>query len=175
MAAALRGALVLIATMTPDAAEAQADVSGPAPKGGNGSGDNAAELAKKLQNPVADLISAPIQNNWDFGIGPADAMRYTANVQPVIPFSLNQGWNLITRTIMPFIHAESPVPGGSDAGGSGDIVQSDSVITALRSAVAISAIETGNAYAPCSRMRYRASSKVARMRRGRLLRHGGLW
>ncbi|MGH8584930.1 MAG: transporter [Gammaproteobacteria bacterium] len=124
MAAALKGALVLIATIPSDAAEAQADVSGPAPKGGNGSGDNAAELAKKLQNPVADLISAPIQNNWDFGIGPADAMRYTVNVQPVIPFSLNQGWNLITRTIMPFIHAESPVPGGSDAGGSGDIVQS---------------------------------------------------
>ena len=44
----------------------------------------AAELAKKLQNPVASLISVPIQNNWDFGIGPADAMRYTVNIQPVI-------------------------------------------------------------------------------------------
>ena len=52
---------------------------------------NAAELAKKLQNPVADLISVPIQNNWDFGIGPEDAMRYTANIQPVIPFSLERG------------------------------------------------------------------------------------
>ena len=83
-----------------------------------------AELAKKLQNPVASLISVPIQNNWDFGIGPANAMRYTANVQPVIPFSLNDDWNLITRTIVPVIHAESPVAGGDDKSGLGDIVQS---------------------------------------------------
>ena len=86
--------------------------------------DDAAELAKKLQNPIASLISVPIQNNWDFGIGPADAMRYTANIQPVIPFSLSEHWNLITRTIMPVIYAESPVKGGSDHSGFGDITQS---------------------------------------------------
>src|SRR6266536_4047828 len=84
----------------------------------------AAELAKKLQNPVASLIQVPIQNNWDFGIGSANAMRYTANVQPVVPLSLNEDWNLITRTIVPFIYAESPVAGGSDKAGLGDIVQS---------------------------------------------------
>jgi len=83
-----------------------------------------AELAKKLQNPVASLISVPIQNNWDFGIGEANAMRYTANVQPVIPFSLTEDWNLITRTIVPVIYAESPVQGGRDAWGLGDVVQS---------------------------------------------------
>jgi hypothetical protein len=86
--------------------------------------DNSAELAKKLQNPVADLISVPLQNNWDFGIGPAEAMRYTVNIQPVIPFSLTKDWNLITRTIMPVIYAESPVPGGDDRAGLGDILQS---------------------------------------------------
>ncbi len=83
-----------------------------------------AELAKKLQNPVASLISLPIQNNWDFGIGSANATRYTANIQPVIPFSLGDDWNLITRTIVPVIYAESPVKGGSDKSGLGDIVQS---------------------------------------------------
>ena len=62
---------------------------------------SSAELAKKLQNPVASLISVPLQSNWDFGIGSANAMRYTLNVQPVIPFSLNAEWNLITRTIIP--------------------------------------------------------------------------
>ena len=83
-----------------------------------------AELAKKLQNPIASLISVPIQNNWDFGIGSANAMKYTANIQPVIPFSLSQDWNLITRTIMPLIYAESPTKGGTDHSGFGDITQS---------------------------------------------------
>lgn len=92
--------------------------------GAGGAAEDAAELAKKLQNPVASLISVPIQNNWDFGIGPADAMRYTANVQPVIPFSLNKDWKLITRTIVPVIYAESPVKGGDSTYGLGDITQS---------------------------------------------------
>ncbi len=83
-----------------------------------------AELAMKLQNPVADLISVPLQNNWDFGNGPAKAMRYTANVQPVIPFSLTKDWLLITRTIVPIIYAESRVQGGDDKFGLGDILQS---------------------------------------------------
>ena len=66
-----------------------------------------AELAKKLQNPVASLISVPIQNNWDFGIGPAHAMQYTANIQPVIPISISDDWNLIIRTIVPVIYQEA--------------------------------------------------------------------
>ena len=86
--------------------------------------ESSEELAKKLQNPVANLISVPLQSNWDFGIGRASAMRYTLNVQPVIPFSLGKDWNLITRTIVPFIHAESPVSGGDSHGGTGDITQS---------------------------------------------------
>ena len=51
-------------------------------------------------------------------------MHYTADIQPVIPFKLNDDINLITRTIVPIIHAESPVPGGSSISGIGDIVQS---------------------------------------------------
>ena len=96
--------------------------------GGGGAADDAktqaAELAKKLQNPVAALISVPIQNNWDFGIGPANAMKYTANVQPVIPITLNEDWNLISRTILPVIYAESPTVGGSSKTGLGDVLQS---------------------------------------------------
>jgi hypothetical protein len=103
---------------------AEENVSEAAPEQTKASGDSEAELAKKLQNPIANLISAPIQNNWDFGIGSANAMRYTVNVQPVIPFSIGEDWNLITRTIMPIVHAESPVPDGSDSGGLSDIVQS---------------------------------------------------
>ena len=83
-----------------------------------------AELAKKLQNPVANLIRMPFQNNWDFGIGPKNAMRYTLNFQPVIPFSLNDDWNLITRTILPYIYEQAPANGLGDKGGLGDTLQS---------------------------------------------------
>jgi len=94
--------------------------------GGSGEEETAreAELAKATVNPVAAVITVPIQNNWDFGIGAADAMRYTANVQPVIPIALDKDWNVIVRTIMPLIYAESPQPGGSDRNGLGDILQS---------------------------------------------------
>jgi len=96
--------------------------------GGGSSGedvkDQEAELAKKLNNPVASLISVPIQNNWDFGIGSANAMKYTANIQPVIPVSITEDWNVIVRTILPVIYAESPVPGGANHSGLGDTTQS---------------------------------------------------
>ena len=69
--------------------------------------DQEADLAKKLQNPVANLISVPLQNNWDFGIGPASAMKYTCNIQPVVPVSISDHWNLIIRTILPVIYAEA--------------------------------------------------------------------
>jgi len=61
-------------------------------------------LAKKTQNPVADLISVPFQNNFNFSAGPNDATIYNLNVQPVIPIHLTEDWNLITRTIMPIIN-----------------------------------------------------------------------
>ena len=87
-------------------------------------GSDPADLAKQLANPISSLISLPLQANWDFGIGVNDATRFTLNVQPVIPVELNDDWNLIIRTILPVIDAESPAPGIDDASGLGDIVQS---------------------------------------------------
>jgi hypothetical protein len=82
------------------------------------------DLAQQLANPVASLISVPFQANFDFGIGVNDATRFTLNIQPVIPLSLNEEWNLIVRTIVPVIDAEAPAPGLGDAAGLGDTVQS---------------------------------------------------
>ncbi len=79
--------------------------------------DDAAELAKKLQNPIASLISVPIQNNFDFGAGPNnDGFQYKVNIQPVIPFALSEDWNLITRTILPVVYQENIIGTSSQAG-----------------------------------------------------------
>lgn len=67
-----------------------------------GQGD-AGALAKAAQNPVANLISVPIQLNMNFDTGPEDDVQLVVNVQPVFPFELNENWNVITRTIVPLI------------------------------------------------------------------------
>ncbi len=65
--------------------------------------DDAAALAKQLANPIASLISAPLQNNADFGIGEWEGTRNTLNIQPVVPVSLSEKWNLIGRVILPVV------------------------------------------------------------------------
>ncbi len=85
--------------------------------------DEAQALAKKLSNPVASLISLPFQNNFDFGMGPnGDGFKYTLNIQPVIPISLNKDWNLISRTIVPIVY-QSNVVGRTSQFGLSDTVQ----------------------------------------------------
>jgi hypothetical protein len=62
-----------------------------------------ANLAKKAQNPVGDLISLPFQNNTSFGMGEFNRVQNVLNIQPVFPIKLGSNWNLITRTILPII------------------------------------------------------------------------
>jgi hypothetical protein len=66
--------------------------------------DSKEELAKASQNPIADLISLPFQWNVGFETGPDGRTSSVLNIQPVIPFNLNDDWNLITRTIVPVIN-----------------------------------------------------------------------
>lgn len=87
--------------------------------------DEQAELAKKLANPVSALISVPLQYNYDENIGPnGDGSKTVLNVQPVTPFSLNDDWNLIVRTIVPLIDQQDIPVKGEDKSGLGDITQS---------------------------------------------------
>ncbi|CAN7449273.1 transporter [Phenylobacterium sp. LjRoot164] len=81
------------------------------------------ELAKKLANPVSDLVSLPFQFNYDCCYGPSDGERVTLNIQPVVPLHLSEDWNLIIRTIVPVISQSETAPGLGDQMGFGDTLQ----------------------------------------------------
>jgi len=84
-----------------------------------------AELAKQALNPIAALISLPMQLNYDENIGPAEqGEKWQLNVQPVIPFSIGADWNLISRTIVPLVSQQDVAPGAGTDSGVGDITQS---------------------------------------------------
>ena len=75
--------------------------------------DDTADLAQKSQNPIAALYSLPIQFNWNQHMGPTnDGIQAVTNIQPVLPFSINEDWNLISRTILPVIDQRSLAQNG---------------------------------------------------------------
>ena len=84
-------------------------------------GDDAASLAKAAQNPIADMISVPFQNNINFDTGPLGGTQNILNIQPVYPIELNAEWNLITRTIVPLIWQPAFAEGQDREFGLGDI------------------------------------------------------
>ncbi len=69
---------------------------------------NAEALTKAAQNPIASMISVPIQNNFSFNINPGQRTQYLMNVQPVIPMSLGPNVNLIVRWITPILWQPFP-------------------------------------------------------------------
>jgi hypothetical protein len=80
------------------------------------------DLAKKSQNPIADLVSVPFQSNTNFSAGPFNRTQEVLNIQPVVPLHITAEWNLISRTIMPVISQPDPIFNGS-TNGIGDITQ----------------------------------------------------
>jgi hypothetical protein len=76
------------------------------------------ELAKKLSNPISDLVSVPFQFNWENGVGPDNGLKTVLNIQPVVPFEISPKWNLIERWIMPYVSQPEYL---NNASGLGDI------------------------------------------------------
>jgi len=103
-------------------------LSSPARAWAQGTGDaqatDQADLAKKLSNPLADLVSVPFQFNWARPVGPNDDTRFILNIQPVMPFGISDNWNMIVRMIVPIIGQPPLVEGGAAASGFGDVLTS---------------------------------------------------
>jgi len=79
------------------------------------------DLAKIAQNPVGNLISVPFQENAYFNVGPLKGTQNVLNIQPVIPISINDDWNIITRTILPIVSLPAFAPGQGGTSGIGDV------------------------------------------------------
>jgi hypothetical protein len=80
------------------------------------------DLAKKSQNPIADMVSVPFQSNTNFNAGPFNRTQEILNIQPVVPLHIDANWNLISRTIIPVISQPSPIF-NSNTSGIGDVTQ----------------------------------------------------
>jgi len=100
------------------ATQAQPAATGQKPAAAESDEQRTADLAKAAQNPVANLISFPLQNNTSFGIGPYERAQNVLNIQPVIPLHISEKWNLITRTILPVVFQpnDQPTQGWSGLG-----------------------------------------------------------
>lgn len=86
---------------------------------------DADKLAKTLANPIASLVSIPIQNDWNENVGlNNEGRQYVFQLQPVLPFKLNDDWNLITRVIVPIIGQPVLIEGVPPTFGAGDITPS---------------------------------------------------
>ena len=82
---------------------------------------NDADLAQELTNPIADLMTIPIQMSYDQNIGPKDeGTKIQTNIQPVIPFDISDNWILLTRTILPVVQQDKIIPGAGSQFGLGD-------------------------------------------------------
>jgi len=94
----------------------------PANSGAAPSDESATEaLQKAVQNPVASLISVPLQNNANFAYGPYNRTQDVLNIQPVIPIRLSENWNLITRIIQPIVWQPYPNQNTGGEYGLGDM------------------------------------------------------
>jgi|tagenome__1003787_1003787.scaffolds.fasta_scaffold20990073_7 hypothetical protein len=79
------------------------------------------DVAKQAQNPIANLISVPFENDFNPQTGIKKENSYVLQMKPVIPFRLSDGWTVITRTIIPLVQVPDLAPGVEGTTGLGDV------------------------------------------------------
>lgn len=82
-------------------------------------------ISRQLANPISNLIQIPIDFTFDSNLGRNDeGERAVMTIKPVIPFSISENWNVISRTVVPIVSLNDVIPGSSSESGLGDTVQS---------------------------------------------------
>jgi hypothetical protein len=112
---------VLWSALAMSTGAARAQEPPPVPPAAQG---ESAELAKKLSNPISNLVSVPFQFNWEQNVGPQKDTRFILNVQPVMPFTLTKSVNLIARVIVPLVSQPALFEGGLPTFGVSDVLTS---------------------------------------------------
>jgi hypothetical protein len=79
------------------------------------------KLAQDALNPIANMISVPIQYNANFRVGPSDKLQSVMTIQPVIPFTFDNDWLLVTRWVLPVIDQPDALGGSGSTFGLGDL------------------------------------------------------
>ena len=111
--------LALITFCMPGLCHAQPAAAQPTP----GESEDS-QAAKKLSNPMSDLVSVPFQFNWEQNVGPFEQTRFILNVQPVMPFTMNKDWNLVARVIVPLVSQPALTEGSAPPFGVSDVLTS---------------------------------------------------
>jgi len=82
-------------------------------------------IVRKLANPIGSLIQIPVDFSFDRNLGVDDkGERAVMTIKPVLPFSISENWNVISRTVLPIVSLEDAIPGSGSESGLGDAVQS---------------------------------------------------
>jgi len=69
-----------------------------------------ADAAKKAANPICAMFAVPIEYDHYQKVGPYDGTMDAITLKPVIPVAINEDWNIVSRTIIPYVWQDGIVP-----------------------------------------------------------------
>ncbi len=94
--------LCLLLSVAPAQAQ-QASTPAPSP-----SAMSDQQLAISVHNPFEDFVKVPIESDTGFQLGRDHKVGDAVNIEPLLPFSLNQDWDLMARPSLTVAYSPTP-------------------------------------------------------------------